>query len=150
MELPLFKELQSPIYASVDSLVNNVANRPNQQQTKIFYVLATSDEPKQIWTLVNNVQIWVLICSVLVNHLTNIDDLGYDCATAGGAIAGQGGVNLAEASSSRQRGSEPRIPLARVRVLSAQLKHVASAFAEAPASQTKRAARLPVVLATGR
>lgn len=36
MELPLFKELQSPIYASVDSLVNNVANRPNQQQTKTF------------------------------------------------------------------------------------------------------------------
>lgn len=81
--------------------------------------MATLDKPKQIYTLVNNVQIWVLICSVLVNHLTNIYDLGHDRATAGGAIAGQGGVNLAEASSSRQKGTEYRIALARVRVLSA-------------------------------
>lgn len=98
----------------------------------------------------NNVQIWVSICNVLVNHLTNIYDLGHDCARAGGAIAGQGGVNLAVASSSRQRGSEHRIPLARVRVLSAQVKHVASAFAGASASQTERVATLPMVLATGR
>lgn len=49
-------------------------------ETIFFYVLATLDKPNQIWTLVNNVQIWVLICNLLVNRLTNVYDLGHDCA----------------------------------------------------------------------
>lgn len=77
-------------------------------------------------------------------HLTNICDLGNWLERAGGAIAGQG-VILAEASFGRQSQGEES-PLRSAQLSS--VKHVAFAFAGTSTSQTQKAARLPMILAT--